>query len=575
MRADPIRRAGILALFLLATAAFAGGVAWVGLRAALEQLEERGRADLALASDRLQSQLQGFRELAVLMADHPVLVPLALQGREDAEATRLLRETADKTGAWQIDLVGGDGRLLASSGGATALTGPDEFFRAMTGALGQGRVTGPPRVYVFAAPVFRPGGAAAGAVMVAVDAAAIEGSWPADPSPVFFSDAEGLIFIANRPELVGRSRDGDFPAHAITWFGTHELWSSTARFLPARALHLTQDLPVIGLTGELLLDTAPAVTLALWQGAVAGALCLAFGALLFLASERRKHLAMQLLAEERSKAQLEARVTERTRELSEANESLRLEVAERQAAEVRLKRAQEDLIQAGKLSALGRISAGISHELNQPLMAIRSFAENAVLYLERGDSAKAGENLERIAELARRMGRIIKNLRAFARAEPAAIRAVDLTAVLTAVLELTEVRMRTVGVTLDWQAPGPVWVRGGEVRLQQVAMNLVSNAIEAMEAQGGGTLSLRVDQGPGPVCLTIADTGPGIADPGRVFDPFYSTKDVGPTEGMGLGLSISYGLIQSFGGRIRGRNRPEGGAEFTVELQPAEAEQAA
>jgi two-component system C4-dicarboxylate transport sensor histidine kinase DctB len=244
-------------------------------------------------------------------------------------------------------------------------------------------------------------------VAVSADISAIEGSWPADPSPVFFTDPEGLVFVANRPELVLTTPD-TFPARRSRIVAGYEIWEMQAHLFPARAMHLTQPVPVVELTAELLLDIGPAVKLALWQSAVAAALCLAFGAFLFLAAERRRALAHRLAAEARGKAMLERRVTERTQELSEANESLRREIAERQEAELRLKKAQADLIQAGKLSALGQMSAGISHELNQPLMAIQSFAENAGVYLDRGAADKAADNLTKISELARRMGRIIR-----------------------------------------------------------------------------------------------------------------------------------------------------------------------
>ncbi|MBC7142889.1 MAG: sensor histidine kinase, partial [Rhodobacteraceae bacterium] len=181
----------------------------------------------------------------------------------------------------------------------------------------------------------------------------------------------------------------------------------------------------------------------------------------------------------------------------------------------------------------------------------------------------AAENLGRISDLARRMGRIIKNLRAFARQENEGMSDVDLVAVVAAALELTEARLRSASVRVDWTPPArPVRVRGGEVRLQQVLVNLLANAADAME--GGGTVSIRVARAGGRVRLSVADTGPGIAEPDRIFDPFYSTKEVGASEGMGLGLSISYGIVQSFGGTIAGRNRPEGGAEFVVELDLAE-----
>ncbi len=118
-----------------------------------------------------------------------------------------------------------------------------------------------------------------------------------------------------------------------------------------------------------------------------------------------------------------------------------------------------------------------------------------------------------------------------------------------------------------------MWVQGGEVRLQQVALNLITNAADAME--GSAQRQLEVEVVPGaPVCLFVRDTGPGLAEPDKVFEPFYSTKSIGEAEGVGLGLSISYGLVQSFGGRITGVNRPGGGAEFRVELN-AHLEEAA
>ncbi|MEM7321175.1 MAG: ATP-binding protein, partial [Pseudomonadota bacterium] len=244
---------------------------------------------------------------------------------------------------------------------------------------------------------------------------------------------------------------------------------------------------------------------------------------------------------------------------------LRREIAERQDAEAALKRAQADLVQAGKLSALGQMSAGISHELNQPLMAIQQFAENGTAFLDRGKSDLAGDNLTRISGLAARMARIIKNLRAFVRNESEPMGQVDLVHVLSTAVELVEPRLRSDKVELVWDKPaGPVLVIAGEVRLIQVFVNLINNAADAMLDQPHKriviTLTCDARQS-----VTIRDTGPGIEDPERIFEPFYSTKAVGSSEGMGLGLSISYGLVQSFGGDIRGRNT-EAGAEFTVEL---------
>jgi len=227
-------------------------------------------------------------------------------------------------------------------------------------------------------------------------------------------------------------------------------------------------------------------------------------------------------------------------------------------------------VQAGKLSALGQMSAGISHELNQPLMAIQSFAENGEMLIERGRTEGAEENFRRISEMARRMGRIIKNLRAFAKQEVEPAKKTDVTSVITEAVAMSEGKIERGQITLDWVPPNdPVWVLGGEVRLQQVLVNLISNAADAITAAGSDRrqISVRVTQGD-KVTVTVRDTGPGIDEPEKIFDPFYSTKAVGSAEGMGLGLSISYGLVQSFGGAITGQNAPDGGAVFSIELQP-------
>ena len=141
---------------------------------------------------------------------------------------------------------------------------------------------------------------------------------------------------------------------------------------------------------------------------------------------------------------------------------------------------------------------------------------------------------------------------------------------------MLDTKARQAEVTILRQ-PGPaVTVRAGEVRLQQVILNLVSNAIDAMAGSDVRRVEIFVEEaGPGRVALNVRDTGPGIAEPERIFDPFYSTKAVGDAEGMGLGLSISYGLVQSFGGAIRGRNHPRGGAVFTVELDVVQTAEAA
>ncbi len=553
-----------------------------GYRQAVFQLSEKAEADLDLAADRLTTQLQVYQELAVLMASHPVLEDLnTLSGRATAQA--LLLEVADKTAAVDVLYADRSGTVLASAHEGVAVSVQDNpaFTRAMQGALGSAHGILPAagrRIFTYAAPDFDKSGAVIGALIVIADVEDIEQTWRGSTEAVFFVDHSGLVFISNRLELLMWQRMGEevgltppngrtvsFQARRL---GPYELWTlDWSPYLPRRALHLVKELPVIGMTGEVLMDVAPARRLAGLQAATVAALCLAFGALLFLATERRRTLT-------EANAVLETRVAKRTKDLTKANAALRREITERQEAEAALKRAQADLVQAGKLSALGQMSAGISHELNQPLMAIQQFADNGSAFMERGKSEKAAENLGRISQMAARMARIIKNLRAFARNESEPMGRVDLVQVLNAAVELTEARLRSESVSLDWFAPEhPVFVWGGEVRLVQVFVNLINNAADAMSQQEDRRIQIAIHPGE-KLSVIVRDIGPGIENTEKLFEPFYSTKAVGSSEGMGLGLSISYGLVQSFGGNIRGINTEEG-AEFTVELEPCEKEQAA
>ncbi|MCB1357997.1 MAG: sensor histidine kinase [Maritimibacter sp.] len=571
--------------FLGLTVAIGAGAGWYAYRAAMERLAEQGRADLALATDRLASQLMRYRELAVVLTSHPELRRLLFEGGDRVAAEALIREMADKTGALSIELVDATGRILAATAPDQTPRDPGDepLARALGGALGTahdivpGNGAGPLRVYSYAAPLYGPDGPAGGAIIATVDVRWIENNWPGNAPAAYFVDDAGTVFISNRSGLLlTHPGEGDgFPAYKVQRVGGHEVWVlDGGRYLPRRALHLGRDVPAIGLRANVLLDAGPTLSGAVLVSGATMALFLVFGAAMLVAVRERRALDERLAVEAAANARLEARVTERTKALAEANADLRREIVERKEAEAALKQAQADLVQAGKLSALGQMSAGISHELNQPLMAIRSFAENGTLFFERGRPEKARENLGRITELSRRMGRIIHNLRAFARQENGPVSDVELGAIVEDALETTAAKLDRHGVSVDWTPPpGPVLVRGGVVRLQQVVVNLISNAADAMSGAEDGaprrvTIAIH-DTGTGRVTLSVRDTGPGLEEPERVFDPFYTTKAVGRAEGMGLGLSISYGLVQSFGGTIHGTNHPDGGAVFTVELAAA------
>ncbi|KEJ90271.1 sensor histidine kinase [Sulfitobacter donghicola] len=571
------RRGLSIVVFLICVAALSTGVWRYAVHRGMAQLAARGTADLALASDRLVGQLQRYRDLAVIMADHPQVLNVLAQNGAGPSDNDLLQSAADKAAALDVMVVDRSGRVLAAAGNGAGITGAGAFVRrALNGALGRGYGAGSGRSYFYAAPVFAASGETMGALVVSTDLASVDYAWRGDTPPVFFTDGQGRVQVSNRSELVLWQRPDrddlvqlaqqmDFEESRIAG---HEIWRLRGGpYLPQDALHLTQDLPVIGMTGEVLLDVAPVRRLAASQAAAVAALCLAFGALLFLATERRRTLAL-------ANAQLEARVKARTQALRDINNELRREAAERSEAQLALAQAQDDLVQASKLSALGQLSAGISHELNQPLMAVQSFAENGVKFIERDKPERAAENLSRISDMADRMGRIIKNLRAFSKQETVQQVQVDLGRVLGSALELTQARRATMAVTLEFEAPqAPIWVQGGEVRLGQVFVNLVTNALDAMQDVQERRLEIKIAQADA-VTVTITDTGHGIEAPEQVFDPFYSTKEVGAAKGIGLGLSISYAIVQSVGGEIRVHNTAQG-ACFTVMLLPMKQDRAA
>ncbi len=572
--------------FSIAALAFVLTVWWVGLGQALDQLERRGQSDLALASDRLIKQLSRYRELIVVLAGDPQLRDPSVS-KEDLQ--ELLLRPADLSGALDLVLIDAARQPVASASGTPAGAWLDETFidRAFTGALGNFHSISPAfdtRAFYFAAPVFGLDGPVTGVLVVIVDMEKLEAEGRGQIPAVFFTDTLGVTFSSNRSELVlmqrgdrlhdttARYNEADlrrfYPYDVRTVRGA-PLWRIDAGpYVPDRAVHISRDMPVLDLTAEALVDARPAYVAAGLQASVTAALLAFFGAILFLTAERRRVLA-------RANAALESRVSSRTAELSRSNQALRGEIAERREAEAALKCAQDELVQVGKLSALGQMSAGISHELNQPLMAIRSFAENGTKFLSQNDTGKAGSNLSKIADLAGRMARIIKNLKAFARQESVPAARVDLVSVAEAAIELTETLIAGEGIALSTDLPEtPVWVEGGEVRLQQVVVNLITNAADAMSESAEKRIRLSITATPVPT-IRIEDSGPGIADPGKIFEPFYSTKTVGDGEGTGLGLSISYGLVQSFGGNISGENAPDGGAIFTVRLKPWSREMAA
>ena len=550
------KRRTALLLGILLTAVLTSSLIWqLSYRQGIKLAASTGAGDLNLATDRLQFQLRRYRELAVLIVDHPKLSALLKAPRasnSSEEAQEILMRSADKTGATNLAYYDVSGRLLSSAHEVIVQASmlSQLLNRAADGALGSssGYNLNGKRQYYFAAPHFAKSGKVEAVLLVAVDVDRLEFEWRGTVPTVFFMDEKEQIFISNRSELIGWKRKmneiglhpptGDFPKFEATAISGQEIWiTNWGPYVPKTSLHLTKDLAVIGMRAEILIDLGPAAKIANLQAAIAAVLVLFLGTLILITVQRRRVLA-------------------------DTNTQLELKVAEKTAD---LRAAQAELVKAGKLSALGKMSAGISHELNQPLMAIQQYSENAGRFLQLKDPENARNNLSEIQKLSQRMARIIRNLRAFARNEHEPMGRVDVLDVIKAALALTRMRIdQTQTELITDLPPSPVYVNAGEVRLSQVIVNLISNALDAMEESKERKLSITVSVKT-QVEIHVTDTGPGIDDPEKMFDPFYTTKSVDKGEGLGLGLSISYGLVQSFGGDIKGKNSPAG-AHMVVTL---------
>lgn len=537
---------------------------------ALDKLERRGQARLSLTADRLVSQLESYRQIPVILTNNAVL-----QSNNTHEINGFLERMADITGALDIILLDTSGTAIAVADwqgggviGQNYAKRPD-IIRAMNGALGfyhSKENASAPRGFYFSSAV-RSASKIIGVISVQVDLEVLEVDWRADPETTFFSDENGVIFITNRNSLLlrvlgGVSEGADRYSPAIlqampayredTYLGRKRWMFEVAGEIPQHALYLQTPLPIIGMTGNILLDISVVEQEARLRTALVTAFLAVVTMIALFFQQRRRALVVRLQLEEQATADLETKVQKRTVQLLESNETLQ--------------RTQADLVQAAKLTALGQMSAGISHELNQPLAAIQSYAENAVILLDRGRQEEADTNLKKISDLSERMGRIIRNLRAFARKEGETAKEIDLVQVVEDTLELAEIRLRNKKVTVHWDKPtSPVLVNGGVVRLQQVVLNLINNATDAMEEQQDKQIWLTISV-EDTIMLHVRDNGPGLKDTDKIFEPFYSTKAVG--EGMGLGLSISYGIVQSFGGQIVGKNYDDG-AEFSIKLPAA------
>jgi two-component system, NtrC family, C4-dicarboxylate transport sensor histidine kinase DctB len=572
-------------------------------RSYMDEASLQASSALRLAVAALSGHLSRYEPLPALIADHDDVEAL-LQKPDDPAlrqvANNYLKEINGLLESSDIYVMTPDGNTIAASNYDMPATfvGQNFHYRpyfqdAINGeqarfyALG---TTSLKRGYYFSSPV-EVAGKILGVIVFKVDIDSLETSWRGGEYKIFVADPEGIIFMTGSPEWLytgilpldaprlartqasrryAEARLRALPVTETVYHG-QRLMSIAVDGVSREYLRLSHYMPEADWTVNVLLDTASVrgqarTTLI----AVVLFICLAglAGAVLW---QRRARVVERLRLQEEARNELERRVEERTADLARVNEQIELEVAERRLTEQELRKTQADLIQAGKLAGLGQMSAALSHEFNQPLAAAKTYADSAALLIDRGRVPEAQDNVRRISGLIDRMASISRHLRNFARKPNEKLAPIPLPDVIADTLEIVAPRLKAADARLTVQlAEDGLAVMAGSVRLQQVLVNIVSNAADAVESLRDREILLAAAREEGRIVITVRDHGPGVpaAIVERIFDPFFTTKGVG--KGLGLGLSISYNIIKDFGGDLSVTNHPDGGAVFRMMLDSAD-----
>ncbi len=580
-------------------------------RMGLRRVADQAASTLALYATGLQESVGKYEALPRLLARDPKLADLLRDPENPAlrdQLNRALEEVNAIAGTADTYLLDRDGLTLAASNwnGPTPFVGRNYSYRpyfqqAIEGRLGRyvalGTASGK-RGYYFAYPVREAGGGILGAITVKVLLEPLEAAWPGTLDRVIVTDSVGVILMSSRDDWRYRTLAPLSAAELSRIQAQQQYTGASLAPLPiaarepfgaaAERVELSEEAEAGG--EAFLLQSFPlqGIGLTVWslspvgqvRGAVTQAMVLAaFGVLIVIGLtwiwlQRRQAIRERFETDRKHKAELEGKVATRTRALETVNAELRAEVAERQRTERELRDTQAELVQAAKMAALGQLSAGIGHELNQPLGAIRSYADNAKILLERDRLPEVEANLTQISGITGRMAEIVRRLKTFARKPGHKAEAVCLRGALDDALALMESRID--GERIEIEVPAEdTGVLADPVRLQQTLVNLIGNALDAMAGSEAPCLRFVAEPRGAQVALQVIDSGPGIAEEAldHVFDPFYTTKE--PGQGLGLGLSISYNILRDLGGSLTARNRPEGGACFTLTLPRAQPERAA
>lgn len=596
------RLAGALAALALMAAS-----ALVAYRDSLEQgmaqLQAESNHRLDLFASAVEGMVKRTEHVPATVQLHPDIVAL-LRGpatpARTAAASAYLRRLNAHVGGLAVFTLNDRGVVVASSNRDhpdDSRIGNDVAFRpyfleALAGRVGRHfaiGVDGKTPGYFVSHPI-HDGAHVIGVAAIKISLQPIDQTWDMVGAPALLADANRVVIHSSRADwrytslvpstleqrveqqltrLYDDMRIAQFPL-------VPELDPQRERQQIGEELVLTRPLDGMDWRVMLFLNLKDVRHAALMQAAMS-AVAAAFVALLVLVLvqarriQRQRQEARRML--ESANADLESKVAARTQDLLDANAHLKHEVREREQAEQSLRDAQAELVHAAKMAMMGQLAAGITHELTQPLGAIRTLSGNAEEFMRRGQLDPVAGNLSIIGRLTEQMGNIIQPLKAFARKSEPQLSRTDIGQTVSNALFLYGLRMRKMQVAVvNDCAPGTVhaWCDGN--RLEQVLINLIGNALDAMAASPAPRLVLRAGTAPHAAggtpwtWVTVEDNGSGLSPKAReqLFEPFFTTK--APGAGLGLGLAISRDIVRGFGGEIQVADSPDGGTCFRLQI---------
>jgi two-component system C4-dicarboxylate transport sensor histidine kinase DctB len=528
-----------------------------------ETTRNRAELRLALYSGNLLSELRQNAIVPQLLARDPTLIG-ALNSGDYSQSTQRLISFVEEIGAASLVLLDSDGRTVAATDRNRLGESNRNTAHFVNALRGQGTIfTVEPResggfTFTYSRRV-QSAGEVLGVISVEIDLQKFERAWAGISDALIVTDSEGAIILATEPRWRGRME-----AEALA--------REDPQSAIERAIRATSDWttfpPDAYMKGEAVMRLENRIAFRGWRMVsftsftsvrerVNGVLALeimGFAILLafaFYFLSRRTAFRMALFQRESA-------------ELRALNLRLQREIAERERVQETLAVAEQTLEQSSKLAALGEMSAAVSHELNQPLAAMKTYLAGARLLLNRNRPDEALSAFGRIDGLIERMSAITRQLKSYARKGAAELSPVDMGLALTSSLSMMEPQLRQRQVEITRIIPDEtVFVMGDRMRIEQVLVNLLRNALDATKLERNPQVDIILATGD-TATLTVRDNGPGIEDKDRLFEPFYTTKQAG--DGVGLGLAISSGIVNDLGGRLTARNGQAGGAVFEMQL---------